>query len=62
MSRDSIGHTLIVAVVLCVACSLLVSGAAVGLKPRQMQNKERNSQKKILELTGLYNPEVPIAE
>ena len=62
MSRDSIGHTLIVAVVLCVACSLLVSGAAVGLKPRQMLNKERNSQKKILELTGLYNPEVPIAE
>ena len=62
MSRDSIGHTLIVAVVLCVACSLLVSGAAVGLKPRQMQNKERNSQKKILELTGLYNPEVPIEE
>ena len=62
MSRDSIGHTLIVAVVLCVACSLLVSGAAVGLKPRQMLNKERNSQKKILELTGLYDPEVPIAE
>merc|ERR1712188_118998 len=56
------GHTLIVAVILCVACSLLVSGAAVGLKPRQMLNKERNSQKKILELTGLYDPEVPIAE
>jgi len=62
VSRDSIGHTLIVAVVLCVVCSLLVSGAAVSLKPRQMQNKERNRQKTILELTGLYDPKVPIEE
>ena len=28
MSRDSVGHTLIVATVLCVVCSLLVSAAA----------------------------------
>ena len=48
MSRDSVGHTLIVAVVLCVVCSLLVSAAAVGLRPRSELNKERDRQKDYL--------------
>lgn len=59
MSRDSVGHTLIVATVLCVVCSLLVSAAAVGLRPRQELNKERDRQKTILELAGLYDENTP---
>ena len=62
MSRDSVGHTLIVATVLCIACSLLVSAASVGLHPRQVMNKENDRLKTILELTGLYEEDVPIKE
>ena len=49
MSRESVGHTLKVAAVLCVVCSLLVSAAAVGLRPRQLQNKERERKKNFSE-------------
>ena len=40
MARDTVSHTLLVATVLCVACSVLVSGAAVGLRERQETNKQ----------------------
>ena len=33
MQRDSIANTFIVSLVLCIVCSLLVSAAAVALKP-----------------------------
>ena len=62
MSRDSVGHTLLVAGVLCVACSLLVSAAAVGLRPLQLKNKERERQKNILMVTGLYDETKPIED
>ena len=41
MSRntDSVSHTVKVALILCVVCSVIVSGAAVILKPRQVANK-----------------------
>jgi Na+-transporting NADH:ubiquinone oxidoreductase subunit NqrC len=37
--KDSIANTFLVSIVLCVVCSLLVSGAAVVLKPLQQKNK-----------------------
>ncbi|MEO3295780.1 Na(+)-translocating NADH-quinone reductase subunit C, partial [Enterobacter cloacae] len=34
-NNDSIGKTLLVVLVLCLVCSIVVAGSAVGLKPRQ---------------------------
>ena len=53
LQRDSIANTVFVSLALCVVCSLLVSGAAVGLKDRQEANKKLDRQKNILEATGL---------
>ena len=35
MKRDSTAQTLLVAAMLCVVCSVIVAGAAVGLRPLQ---------------------------
>lgn len=51
--RDSIAQTLTVATVLCVACSFVVSVAAVGLRGKQEQNKVLDRQKNILDAAGL---------
>ena len=37
-NNDSIGKTLLVVLVLCLVCSVIVAGSAVGLKPRQQIN------------------------
>ena len=55
MARDSMGHTLLVATVLCAVCSLLVSSAAVGLRDRQEQNKVLDRQKNVLIAAGIYD-------
>jgi Na+-transporting NADH:ubiquinone oxidoreductase subunit C len=62
MSRDSTSKVLIVAFVLCVICSILVSAAAVGLKDRQERNKAEEKKKNILQAAGLYEAEVSIEE
>ncbi len=51
--NDSLSYTLGVAVVLCVACSLGVSAAAVLLKPAQLANEQLNQRINILDATGL---------
>lgn len=51
--KDSIANTFIVSLVLCVVCSLLVSSAAVALKPRQERNKKLDRQKNIISAAGL---------
>ena len=53
MSRDSLKNTFLVAGILCVVCSLLVSTAAVGLKDKQELNKQRDKKLNILEACGL---------
>jgi Na+-transporting NADH:ubiquinone oxidoreductase subunit C len=53
MSRDSIGHTFKVALMLCVVCSVLVSGAAVILRKPQQINRERDRKSNILSAAGL---------
>ena len=55
MPRDSIQNTLIVASVLCVACSVVVSGAAVGLRSRQEANKTLDRNKNVLIAAGLID-------
>ena len=37
MQNDGVGKTLMVAAILCVVCSVLVSGAAVTLRPKQIE-------------------------
>jgi Na+-transporting NADH:ubiquinone oxidoreductase subunit C len=53
MKSDSAGRTILVAFVLCVVCSILVSGAAVVLRPKQMANKALDVQKNLLLAAGL---------
>lgn len=53
MSNDSTGKTLGVATFLCVACSILVSTAAVKLRPIQIENKKLDVKKNLLLAAGL---------
>jgi len=53
MSNESIGKVLIVATGLCVVCSILVSTAAVTLRPAQELNKKLDRQSNILAAAGL---------
>jgi Na+-transporting NADH:ubiquinone oxidoreductase subunit C len=53
--RNSSLHTLWVATVLCVVCSVLVSGAAVGLRDIQEANKQLDQQKNVLIAAGLFH-------
>ena len=56
-SRESTKRTLLVAFCLCVVCSILVSGTAVLLKPRQEANRVLDRNKNILSAAGLYDPD-----
>ena len=53
MARDTVGGTFLVAAVLCIVCSVLVSGAAVALRPLQEKQQELQRQKNILIAAGL---------
>ena len=57
-SKDSIKSTLVVTLLLCVVCSIVVSSAAVILKPRQDANRILDRNKNILAAAGLYDAEV----
>ena len=48
MQRESVLRSLLVATCLCIVCSVLVSSAAVVLKPLQEANKLRQMQKDVL--------------
>ena len=52
-SNDSIQKTLVVAILLCLVCSIIVAGAAVSLKPMQEANKLLDKKKNILAAAGL---------
>lgn len=51
--KDSFGRTLIFVLITCLVCSVIVAGAAVGLKPLQVANKALDKQTKILEASNL---------
>lgn len=55
MSKQTATHTLTVALVLCLVCSVLVATAAVGLKPMQQQNRLLDRNKNILAAAGMYD-------
>ena len=54
--RDSISNTLIVAIGLSLVCSVIVSSAAIVLKPVQEKNEEEFRQQIILDVAGLMEP------
>lgn len=54
--EESTGRTLLVAFVLCLVCSVFVSGASVALKPVQTSNKVLDRKKNILAAAGMYAP------
>ncbi|WP_366931883.1 hypothetical protein [Moritella sp.] len=47
-ANDTIGRTITVTILLCVVCSVIVSTAAVLLRPMQVANKELDRQSNIL--------------
>jgi len=61
-ATESTGRTLFIAFILCVVCSLVVATAAILLKPKQIAAKENDRNINILQIGGLYNPSVSIAE
>lgn len=52
-NRDSIKNTFLVTGALCIICSVLVSGAAVGLKEKQDANAALDLKKNILSVSGI---------
>lgn len=59
-NKDSIANTFIVSLVLCVVCSLVVSGAAVSLRGIQEQNKLIDRYRNIVAASGIS--ETPVKE
>ena len=51
--KDSLSNTFIVAIGICLVCSIVVSGLAVALKPQQQINKELDQKQNILREAGL---------
>ena len=54
--KDSVRGTLLVALVLCLVCSVLVSTAAVLLRPAQQANVELDRKRNVLVAGGLLEP------
>lgn len=54
--RDSISNTLTIAIGLSLVCSIIVSSAAIVLKPVQVKNEELFRQQIILDVAGLMEP------
>ncbi|MEM7170029.1 MAG: Na(+)-translocating NADH-quinone reductase subunit C [Pseudomonadota bacterium] len=62
MPNDSPRKIIIVAVVLCLVCSVIVSAAAIGLRPLQEVNKQLEIKRNILQVAGLMRPGASIDE
>jgi len=63
MGNDSAKKTIVVAFLLCVVCSVLVSAAAVMLRPLQDTNKSLDIKKNLLLSAGVItNPKATAAE
>lgn len=56
LPNDSPKKTLIVALILCVVCSVAVAAASVLLKPLQERNKALATRTEILRVAGLLRP------
>lgn len=61
-SNDGIGKTFLVAFLLCIVCSVIVSTAAVALKPAQEVNKTLDRKRNILQAAGMMQEGVSVEE
>lgn len=61
-NNDSIKKTVIVALSLCLVCSIVVATAAVGLKPKQISNKDLDRKKNILAAANMLDPSLSVDE
>lgn len=61
-SNDSIRKTLLVALSLCIVCSVIVSTAAVLLKPAQEANKTLDRKRNILAAAGMLDESRSVEE
>lgn len=61
-NNDSIQKTLLVAILLCLVCSVIVAGAAVGLRDQQNENKANDKRIAVLQAAGMYEPGKSVAE
>lgn len=62
LPADSIPKTIFVAVALCLFASMIVSAAAVSLRPVQEANKLRDKQLNVLQVAGIYEPGMNVSE
>ena len=60
--KESVARTLTVALLVCLVCSVVVSAAAVALKPVQTTNRLQDKQRNILQIAGLYDESRSIEE
>src|SRR5690554_3966399 len=60
--KESTARTLLVALLVCLVCSVLVSGAAVALRPIQAENALLDRQRNILAIAGVGDPSMTGAE
>lgn len=58
--KNTIGWTIGVTLAMCIVCALLVSTAAVTLRPLQEANQAADRQYNILASAGLLQPDIPI--
>ncbi|MEO1724972.1 MAG: Na(+)-translocating NADH-quinone reductase subunit C [Pseudomonadota bacterium] len=57
MPPDSVPKTVAIAVSLCLVASMVVSAAAVALRPIQAVNALKDKQINILQVAGIYDPD-----
>jgi len=61
-NKDSVGGTLIAAFIICLVCGIVVSTAAVSLRPMQEENHVLDRQTNILVAAGLYREGINVPE
>ena len=59
--KNSIGNIINVAVAVCLVCAVVVSTAAVTLRPLQEENRSAFRQLNVLRAAGLYEPGMNVA-
>lgn len=60
--KESTVRTLTVALLVCLVCSVFVAGAAVALRPTQLENRQLDKQRSILAIAGLGQPGMSASE
>ena len=62
MHNDTLTKTFLITIGLCLLCSLVVSTASVVLSPMQETNRKNALNVSILQVAGIYRPDVPVKE